>query len=170
MAIPKELQEFEIVRELDLHPKRWWLYFLYDNNELVYIGKSINHPAARVRAHIKDKEFTNAFFAEIERDAVLEKERALIRQYKPKYNQAFLEPVVHRIKKRILGNQIRVYPETIKKTMKKQHISNTELAKKAKISYESIRYLFKNNSTSMFTAKRIAKALNINISEFKLEH
>ncbi len=66
------------------------IYFLFDSNELVYIGKSWNC-LLRIAEHTKkdsDKVFTSWEYLHIESEkeySVLEKE--LIKKYAPKYNK-----------------------------------------------------------------------------------
>lgn len=62
------------------------LYFLFNNEKLVYIGKS-SHIYRRVRTHIrqKQKQF-NTFAVHKVSHNVFELESKLIEIYKPKYN------------------------------------------------------------------------------------
>ena len=67
------------------------VYFLYDDEELVYIGHSTRIPM-RVCEHLSnlngcEKEFTDAYFLPCEKDLLFATEMACIRRYRPKYNQ-----------------------------------------------------------------------------------
>jgi len=77
------------------------IYFLYDKNELVYIGES-RCIISRVSCHYEDSEkqfdkFTFSVFVGTN-DARKRKEKALIRRFKPKYNNIH-NPNVNRRKK-----------------------------------------------------------------------
>ena len=87
---PKELQPFlNDVYEIDLgivnSPSG--IYFLYDNDELVYIGETIQ-VLRRLQDHIYEnkKNFSKAFFIKINKEKTLKIETELIRFFKPKYN------------------------------------------------------------------------------------
>jgi excinuclease UvrABC nuclease subunit len=67
------------------------IYFLYDNEELVYIGHSKRIPM-RICEHLSnlngcDKEFTHAYFRPCEEDLLFATEMAFIRKHRPKYNK-----------------------------------------------------------------------------------
>lgn len=64
-----------------------WLYRLYLNDDLVYIGMTIvPHPMGRICAHYKDKEF-DSFEAEQHEIRLLPKiELEEIKKHRPKYN------------------------------------------------------------------------------------
>ena len=67
------------------------IYFLFDGQELVYVGKGWNC-LLRIAEHTRkdsDKKFTSWNYMYIENDRERnELERALIRTYKPKFNKA----------------------------------------------------------------------------------
>ncbi len=67
------------------------IYFLFDGQELVYVGKGWNC-LLRVAEHTRkdsDKKFTSWNYMYIENDRECnELERELIRTYKPKFNKA----------------------------------------------------------------------------------
>ncbi len=68
------------------------IYYLFDGDELVYIGKGWNC-LLRVAEHTRkdsDKVFTSWNYMPIESDSKRnELERVLIQAYKPKYNKTF---------------------------------------------------------------------------------
>jgi hypothetical protein len=61
------------------------IYFLYDNNELVYIGKSTNIHI-RINTHRKNKQFDSYSILKCCEDDLKIYERILINKYLPKYN------------------------------------------------------------------------------------
>jgi hypothetical protein len=66
-----------------------WLYFLYDNGILSYIGQSVRHPVYRVREHVleKKKTFNQFSYIKIRQDLSLDIiEKYFIEKYNPKYN------------------------------------------------------------------------------------
>lgn len=63
-----------------------YIYFLFDENTLVYIGQSVNI-AGRIPSHLQDKVFDSVFFREIPADEKLLIESINIKFYLPKYNR-----------------------------------------------------------------------------------
>lgn len=61
------------------------IYFLLDNDEVVYVGQS-KIGLARPYIH-KDKNFTHIAFISCEEDMLDEKETEFIKKYRPKYNK-----------------------------------------------------------------------------------
>jgi hypothetical protein len=63
------------------------VYFLYKDENLVYIGQTIN-VANRVCTHLMEelKDFNKCFFIKIRKEDLFETETKLIRHFKPKYN------------------------------------------------------------------------------------
>lgn len=61
------------------------VYFLCQENEVVYVGKSVN-VLARISAHRIDKEFDRVFMIPVPEHALNSVEGALIRVLEPKYN------------------------------------------------------------------------------------
>lgn len=62
------------------------VYFLYKNNQLVYIGQSTDI-LLRVRNHFKEKDFDSYSYFECELEKLNEVERFLIEKYTPKLNR-----------------------------------------------------------------------------------
>lgn len=60
-------------------------YFLFKQNNLLYIGKSINI-AARVFTHLYTKDFDACYFLECSKERLSETETALIRLFQPILN------------------------------------------------------------------------------------
>jgi excinuclease UvrABC nuclease subunit len=82
------------LKSVNVKPLRG-IYFLYDNDELVYIGQSISIQR-RVWQHfhgdsrIEQKSFNKYKFIEINEDESLDKiELLFILEYNPKYNKNF---------------------------------------------------------------------------------
>jgi len=72
-------------------PKCRGVYFLYDKNEIVYIGRSYTDCDARVMQHAKDKEFDNwKIWLLDDTDLIDDIEKRLIIKHRPKYNLQFL--------------------------------------------------------------------------------
>ena len=61
------------------------VYFLYDGDELVYVGKS-NHGVFRVYQHLGSKRFTHYAIQNCDVEYMDELEQAYIKLYRPKYN------------------------------------------------------------------------------------
>jgi len=71
----------------------YYLYFLLNNGEIVYIGQSTLYPAARIRQHASsNKEFDSAVPFMVNdcknKTELTDLEAYLIIKYKPKYNQS----------------------------------------------------------------------------------
>ena len=60
------------------------IYFLFDKDKVVYIGKSIRGQR-RIREHA-DKKFDSYNFVEVEKERLDKVEKEMIMRYKPKYN------------------------------------------------------------------------------------
>ena len=75
------------------HRKKWStgkiyrpaIYFLFDGDEIVYIGQSIN-PYSRITQHIKKKKFSHVRFLPCSSRRMNYWEQKLIAKYNPKYN------------------------------------------------------------------------------------
>lgn len=63
------------------------IYFLYEDEKLVYIGQSI-HIHKRVLDHYSEgkKFFNRVFFIRVEQNSLLKIESELIKEFRPKYN------------------------------------------------------------------------------------
>ena len=65
-----------------------FLYFLFDDDELVYVGQTQTHPLARCKQHEKEKVFNGLYFLEVGQQVdLVELEHVLIQYYTPKYNE-----------------------------------------------------------------------------------
>jgi hypothetical protein len=65
-----------------------FIYFLVNDGNLVYVGKSNNGILGRINSHIKDKDFDSAYYVAISSEELLDEyERKYIVKYKPKYNK-----------------------------------------------------------------------------------
>ena len=69
------------------------IYFLYEDDDLVYIGRTVN-PAQRIRNHMSNKQFSHArvfFIREIDltgHNLLCQIERKCIKEQKPRLNIA----------------------------------------------------------------------------------
>ena len=82
--LPKALEEIEELVEVPaMHPPG--VYFLCQENQVVYVGQSIN-PSARIAQHQADKQFNRVFM--IPTNNLDEVETMYIKKFKPKYNKA----------------------------------------------------------------------------------
>lgn len=82
--------------------KKQVLYFLYDNDTLVYIGKSNGQFESRITAHLikNDKTFTKIFTIILPYFLNLaESEMSLIQHFNPKYNKTGTKTTINRIKR-----------------------------------------------------------------------
>ena len=66
------------------------IYFLFDEDTLVYVGLSVN-PCSRIGTHTRDKTFTHYRIMSCRKERMFYWESILITRYKPKYNKAGLE-------------------------------------------------------------------------------
>ena len=99
LVIPKaKIEENLQPCHLKLQP---FVYFLYDKDELVYVGQS-RHVPARVNSHRDDKTFDRVAAFPSTSLGVLEVEYANIRHYRPRYNKAGVTTLAGRLKD-ILG-------------------------------------------------------------------
>ena len=85
------MQEYEVIlNEIKSKKKKWikggcGIYFLFDKNELVYIGQSINC-LSRIAEHENCKKFDSYYILKCEREQLSEIEAVYIERYKPRYN------------------------------------------------------------------------------------
>ena len=61
------------------------VYFLFDGDDLVYIGKSIEC-RARIESHKKTKKFDSYHILQMQESEIDEAEKKYISKYKPRYN------------------------------------------------------------------------------------
>ena len=90
MPYPEDIIERLIPLNLSALSPICGIYFLYDNEELVYIGHSKRIPM-RICEHLSNqngcyKEFTHAYFRPCEEELLFATEMAFIRKHRPKYN------------------------------------------------------------------------------------
>lgn len=62
------------------------VYFLIDNDEIVYVGQSLN-VYSRISAHKKDKDFDKVFVIKCQKEELTEIERYYILLLRPKHNK-----------------------------------------------------------------------------------
>lgn len=74
------------------------IYFLFDGDELVYIGQS-KHGLTRIPEHIKAKEFTHYTWMNCPVDLLSNTEAYYIVQFKPKYNTSLPRNEVYKTPK-----------------------------------------------------------------------
>lgn len=85
---PQVLNQFEVPKSEDSHLKTYYLYFLWYENILVYIGQTVDLNS-RTIAHKKDKYFdkvTYQVFIGVTKPEILKIEREHINHFKPPYN------------------------------------------------------------------------------------
>jgi len=71
--------------------KNKYIYFLLQDDILVYIGKSYGNLLSRLNSHIKDKEFNEVYLKSVYDSKSLDKfERKWIEKYRPKLNKEFI--------------------------------------------------------------------------------
>jgi hypothetical protein len=69
-----------------------WIYFLYDKEELVYVGKT-TRGVSRLLGHVNGingyglKDWTHYSYIQVERKDLDKIEKRMIREYEPKYNK-----------------------------------------------------------------------------------
>ena len=90
--IPEELSEFgSSLRGMDLASDRGshsCVYFLYDDEELVYIGQASRSAYNRINDHKKTKIYTKAYYVPCPISELDSLERALIKQFTPRDNKS----------------------------------------------------------------------------------
>jgi hypothetical protein len=67
------------------------IYFLTLNNEVVYVGQSIDIPSRVTNHRISKKTFDRVFFLRVPADHLLEVEKNFIKTLNPKYNQQHIK-------------------------------------------------------------------------------
>ncbi len=80
----KKVRHIKTFDVLGAHP--YYIYFLCDNNAVVYVGQTVNL-FNRIKAHSKDKEFDSAHYIVITKAEVDKTEIRYIREFRPKYNK-----------------------------------------------------------------------------------
>lgn len=164
--IPKELANIQGLEEFDTETI-FYVYFLCDKGDLVYIGKTEHFLDDRIKEHKKSKVFTDCYRMKIQ-DRILcsKKEKELILKFKPKYNIQWITDNYDKVKGRYKDGKIniRVNIDIIKLKAKMQDLklSVPKLAKLSGVLGGSIYHLLKNGRTSLLTLNKISSALNIN--------
>lgn len=64
-----------------------YIYFLFNENELVYIGQTRSNLYLRLERHSSDKLFTKYTFYEVSKEELNITEALLIKKFKPKHNK-----------------------------------------------------------------------------------
>jgi len=84
-------KEHKFIIENKKNYEKTGIYFLIKNNEIIYIGKTIEL-VRRLGNHLseKEKDFDSYFFMEFKEEELNAMEYFFIRKYKPKYNSKFL--------------------------------------------------------------------------------
>jgi hypothetical protein len=83
-----------------------YIYYLFDNRQIVYVGQTIN-VAARIPCHLKDKKFDDVYYFEVPNKDRLLIESYNIEEHKPFYNglgvdsQILLKGVLEKVLERI---------------------------------------------------------------------
>ena len=90
ISAPLEIREIPDLRQIPLHECPSGIYFLVDNNKVVYIGQSVN-PLMRISEHRKDKKFTQAYMIPVPKSLLDAVEGALIRAMNPPLNSGARE-------------------------------------------------------------------------------
>ena len=88
-----KLEKEDILKQAktNLNVRKKGIYFLIDNDEIVYVGKSEKSIFERIRSHKKDdnKEFDSFFYKEINENVDLNRiETMYIAKFTPKYNKS----------------------------------------------------------------------------------
>lgn len=65
-----------------------FIYLLWDDDEIVYVGKTIQDIETRIRSHINKKAFDSYSYMEVNPTILSDLEMYLITSLKPKYNKA----------------------------------------------------------------------------------
>lgn len=110
------------------------VYFLFYNNEIVYVGKTTNG-LSRVYSHIKTKKFNRYSFILCDISKLNSTEEQYIIKYRPKYNKTLQDNISIATIKRILKNsQLVHHKNIIKEVINKLEIKYTYIEDKAYIS------------------------------------
>ena len=97
-----QVSSFGPIEEVAIPPQLCGVYFLFRQNEIVYIGQSIN-VIQRIGAHVTErkKRFDRVLYLPCPQGLLDFYERELIFQFKPRYNRQYLE-TAHSAEKFIL--------------------------------------------------------------------
>jgi len=151
MRFPKELIEFENIKEIQIDDLKLSksMYFLYDENELVYIGQTIYPPSSRILVHCGNKKFTRAYYVKVDKKEISALEERLISKFKPRYN------IMSRVFK------LEIDSEKLRNILKKKKMTSPKLAKKSKVPTHVIKYIRWSGRAKPETVDRIAQALGV---------
>lgn len=90
LPTPHHLKDQHKLHRIDLcgYGKKEYIYFLFFNNEIVYVGSTMNYVDIRIRAHWNEgyKVFTSYAAVNVERGNYKEVEAYYINKYMPIYN------------------------------------------------------------------------------------
>ena len=90
--VPKELKEFgSSLRGMDLAEDRGshsCIYFLYDDDELTYVGQTACNAYNRINDHKKTKMYTKAYYIPCPKSELDHLEQSLIKHFKPRDNKS----------------------------------------------------------------------------------
>lgn len=68
--------------------KYYFIYFLINNNKVVYIGQSNKNVLSRISSHLQDKTFNQVYYKAFGLENVMDEyEKKFIIKYRPKYNK-----------------------------------------------------------------------------------
>jgi len=73
--------------------KECGIYFLIKNEEVVYVGQTING-VSRIKQHKQDKDFDHYYFKQCQKNNLNKNEARYISIYNPKYNKSI--PSIHK--------------------------------------------------------------------------
>ncbi len=163
--LPKELENIQNLEEFNVE-KAFYVYFLCDKDDLVYIGKTENALDERMKEHNKSKVFSHCYRIRIPtRSLCSKKERELILKFKPKYNIQWLTDnyadLKYRKKHDKINIRIKIDISRLKTEMKIRNLSVPKLAKLSNVLHGSLYYLLSNEKTSLLTLNKLALALHL---------
>lgn len=113
---------------LDLLEMNSGIYFLYDDDELVYIGQAYNI-TRRITDHILEatKKFNNVRYNLVPKELLTEVETTLIKALKPKYNVAGINGNVRCETKETRSSIISIRPVVLPHHMKRDGTINVKI-------------------------------------------
>lgn len=83
--LPPKIHNLKNIREIPCASIIPGIYFLTKNDEIVYVGQSVN-PIARIHSHQQEKDFEKAYLLPVPREKLDEVEAAFIRFFRPRLN------------------------------------------------------------------------------------
>lgn len=147
-------------------PKKSAIYFICElDREIIYIGSTMNLQT-RFQSHYTTVRFYNKpiFFFFIPIDKCIKLERKLIEDIKPKFNLQWIVKKSGRPKNKKGQPRDSVnIKKKMQEIMDERNISQTEMAKRMKVSRQRVNELLKSKAWfHAATIKKIATALNLN--------